>query len=533
MNWVLEHQRRPCSPAAEQEGELDPECPPIRATNHSYGPVSGDNESNSFDENSATVRIQRLLVEMGVTPVWAAGNDGGDGSLAKTNPPGMDLTPGVLMVASYNDGGTGNRDNALSGFSSRGQKGQPQTYPDVSAPGDLITSACRPTLAVCTGEPSYDGGNYQTISGTSMATPHVAGVVAQLAEVDPSISPGGTEELIEDTAHKFGTEYEADPQNTDDTTSFDKGHGLVDVLALLAAQQGLAEPAEPEAGPAACTADSPQVVDPADDATQVIAADAGLQSEPNLDVLEGRMSWDAGAQELTFSIEVTDLAAGTSDEFFRFYVSRGTDPEVYAVATRNDSGESFSLRQFDSGASTALTGSFDEETNTVTVVLPAEQYGEVVPDATIAPGDVFAVGQLLGQRATGVVTATADTAQGTCPFTVSSGGTGGGDPDPVVDPGAGGDPGDESAGGDSGSAGAGDSAGGTRGGSGERQDRAAGEQRGAAVSAPTRGRAVVASRSGALPRTGPLMPLTAGLLLLLVGTGVLLAARRGRPAGTD
>jgi serine protease AprX len=141
MTWVVDHQRNPCKSAAAQAEPVDPECPPIRVTNHSYGPLSEDEAGSSFDGNSATVRIQRALVTQGVTPVWAGGNDGGDGRVARTNPPGMDPTPGVLMVASYNDGNVGNRDNALSGFSSRGKNGDPTTYPDLSAPGDRITSA--------------------------------------------------------------------------------------------------------------------------------------------------------------------------------------------------------------------------------------------------------------------------------------------------------------------------------------------------------------------------------------------------------
>jgi serine protease AprX len=115
MYWVVEHQNKPCKPKTQQDGAPEPECPPIRVTNHSYGPATAPEEGFTFDEDSATVRIQRTLVEKGVTPVWAAGNSAGDGEIAQTNPPGMDPTPGVLMVASYNDGGAGNRDNQLSG----------------------------------------------------------------------------------------------------------------------------------------------------------------------------------------------------------------------------------------------------------------------------------------------------------------------------------------------------------------------------------------------------------------------------------
>jgi serine protease AprX len=400
MNWVVEHQQNPCrSAAAQTASEVDAECPPIRATNHSYGPLSEDEQGTTFAENSATVTIQRTLISQGVTPVWAAGNSGGDGSVARTNPPAMDPTPGVLMVASYDDGQNGNRDNQLSGFSSRGKDGAPGSYPDISAPGDLITSSCRPSLAVCQGAPSYDTGDYQTISGTSMATPYVAGVVAQLVQADPAIAPGEVEELIEDNAHKFeaGAAYEADPLNADDTTSFDKGHGLVDVAATLADQQGLPAPAAPAPR---CGDTTPQAVDAEGDATQVVLVDTPGPSQPDLDLREAFLRWDATAQELTFHIRVTDLGGAEGDEYFRFYITRESDVEVFAIANRDATGEVFSLRQQASGATTSLTGAFDEQADEVRIVLPAAKYGEVVPGASLAEGDTIGVGQVLGQRDT-------------------------------------------------------------------------------------------------------------------------------------
>ena len=84
----------------------------------------------------ATVKLQRALAADGVVTVWAAGNDGGDGSDALTNPPGQDPTRGILSVASYDDQDTGTRDGAVSDFCSRGAAADPSTWPDVSAPGD-------------------------------------------------------------------------------------------------------------------------------------------------------------------------------------------------------------------------------------------------------------------------------------------------------------------------------------------------------------------------------------------------------------
>jgi serine protease AprX len=228
LNWVLENHRAPCGagvPAAT--------CPPIKVINNSYGPSGGV----AFDPESVTVKLQRQLVAEGVVVVWANGNDGGDGSANLSNPPGVDPTPGVISVASYDDQGTGTRDGALSDFSSRGLAADSATWPDISAPGENITSSCRLYLPICAtgldprnGPGLLDLGTFNTISGTSMAAPHIAGIVAQLFEAKPSATPADIERALKSTAHKYGTGYQpAGPY----TSSFDKGTGLVDVVAAV------------------------------------------------------------------------------------------------------------------------------------------------------------------------------------------------------------------------------------------------------------------------------------------------------------
>jgi serine protease AprX len=228
LNWVLEHHAAPCG-----AGVPASTCPPIKVTSNSYGPSGG----GELDPNSATVKLQRALVREGVVTVWANGNDGGDGSANLSNPPGQDPTPGILSVASYNDHDSGTRDGTVSTFSSRGKRGQLSSYPDISAPGEGITSSCRIYLPICTsgGDPR-DGGDYNTISGTSMATPHISGIVAQLFQADPAATPAQVEAALESSAYKYtdGAAYEPDAEGSG-TTSFDKGHGLVDVVAAVAA----------------------------------------------------------------------------------------------------------------------------------------------------------------------------------------------------------------------------------------------------------------------------------------------------------
>lgn len=232
LNWVLENHEAPCGAGVPADV-----CPPIRVTNNSYGPSGG----GAFDPNSATVKLQRALAAEGVVTVWAAGNDGGDGSASLTNPPGQDPTGGIISVASYSDQETGTRDGVVSEFSSRGAAADPSTWPDLSAPGDTITSSCRLYLPICAtgldprhGPGLLDVGTFNTISGTSMAAPHVAGIVAQLFQAVPTATPAEIEAALVGSAHRYtdGAPYATVGGRT---TSFDKGAGLVDVVAAVAA----------------------------------------------------------------------------------------------------------------------------------------------------------------------------------------------------------------------------------------------------------------------------------------------------------
>jgi subtilisin family serine protease len=231
LNWVLENHEAPCG-----TGVPPAECPPIKVTNNSYGPSGG----GEFDPNSATVKLQRALAAEGVVTVWAAGNDGGDGSASLTNPPGQDPTGGILSVASYYDQDTGTPDGVVSEYSSRGAATDPSTWPDLSAPGENITSSCRPYLPICStgldprnGPGLLDAGTFNTISCTSMAAPHIAGIVAQLFQADPTATPAEIEAALKGTTYRFadGAAYTAVGGYT---TSYDKGTGLVDVVAAAA-----------------------------------------------------------------------------------------------------------------------------------------------------------------------------------------------------------------------------------------------------------------------------------------------------------
>lgn len=115
----------------------------------------------------------------GVMMVVSAGNDGPACNTASTPPANYDA---AFSVGATSNGGT------ITSFSSRGPV-DGLLKPDVSAPGENVRS-------------STPGGGYGYAGGTSMAGPHVAGVVALLWSANPALvgDIGATEALICQTA---------------------------------------------------------------------------------------------------------------------------------------------------------------------------------------------------------------------------------------------------------------------------------------------------------------------------------------------
>lgn len=435
--WVLENWQDPCG---------DGSCPPIRVVNNSYGPQGG----GEFDATSATVKIQRLLAEQGVMMVWAAGNDGGAGTDNRSNPPGQDPTPGVLMVANYDDDGTGTRDGSLASSSSRGESTRQATWPDISAPGTDITAACRPYLAIC----SSGEGDAGTITGTSMAAPHVAGIVAQLFELVPDATAAKVENAIEDTAHQFsfGGAYYPDFRNADHTTSFDKGHGLIDAVAAANELLGLVEaPAKTDVP--TCSADDVLIRDAVGDGfvsdAFLVNVDPGIEppqepeSDPTVDLLT------VDAVETTAGLDVVfDLAAFTGQppegkDGYRMHLQATIGEGTYFVAMSLSSDPTGAEPTVDYGIDVLdgnlyseiidLEGQTDAEAGTVTVHVtnaaiqtynddPARTRPEI---PTLTTGTQLTGLAALTQTATSAVVvsslADADAAAGQCAFEYGTG----------------------------------------------------------------------------------------------------------------
>jgi serine protease AprX len=165
------------------------------------------------------------LWNRGVVVVVAAGNRGSVSNAVHFAPA---CDPFVLSVGALdNNLTTGLSDDSLAAFSSRGSTLDGQVKPEVVAPGRMIVStlaANNSTLASQFPDRVVDS-NYIRLSGTSMAAPVVAGVVALILERFPNLTAGQVKWLLTETMKAYPGQVGS--------------AGLVDPVAALArAEQG-------------------------------------------------------------------------------------------------------------------------------------------------------------------------------------------------------------------------------------------------------------------------------------------------------
>lgn len=154
--------------------------------------------------------VNQLTEEHGTLFVIAAGNSGSR-PVTVGSPGAADaaLTVGSVFKSGF-----------LSSSSSRGpRRGDFAVKPDITAPGVSIVAARAAGTSM--GSPVDD--LYTSASGTSMATPHVAGAAAILLQQDPDLSPAQAKAILAST----GT-----PHSSFDV--YQQGGGQLDVAAAVA-----------------------------------------------------------------------------------------------------------------------------------------------------------------------------------------------------------------------------------------------------------------------------------------------------------
>lgn len=203
----------------------------IRIITNSFGNPGQINQP--FDPEDPTVRVTQALAEdRNMVVVFSAGNSGsGENTITGV----FKKAPWVIVVAN------GSKAGRLAATSSRGRIAYRDTWtdpergitytltdrPTVTAPGTSIVSV-RPTT-VDAAAPNVDTNNpgqspYYTVkSGTSMAAPHVAGIIALMLEANPALGWREVKTILEKTA-----------TNIADLGDWEGGAGYVNAYAAVA-----------------------------------------------------------------------------------------------------------------------------------------------------------------------------------------------------------------------------------------------------------------------------------------------------------
>ena len=164
--------------------------------------LAPDVVNNSWGSNIGSDTRYRAdvaaLRAAGILPVFSSGNNGPYAGTVGS-PASFPESFAVGAVDEY---------KVVASFSSRGPSSWSEIKPEVAAPGVDVRS-------------SFPGGGYALGDGTSMAAPHITGLVALLLQANPNLTPDQLEEIIKSSATPLGSPV---PNN-------DTGWGLVNAYA--------------------------------------------------------------------------------------------------------------------------------------------------------------------------------------------------------------------------------------------------------------------------------------------------------------
>lgn len=208
----------------------------VRVISNSWG------SSGRFAPFDPISIASKRAYDLGMVVTFAAGNEGpAEDTL---NP--YSASPCVISVAAGHAKDTRTATNPLisvgvpgqlADFSSRGVRNDALHHPDITLPGVNIVAA-RATTGLPAVVPPYLGFDglspepfYASISGTSMATPHMSGLAALILEVNPSLNMDGVLAAVTSTARPM---YEESATGTTRKLEvWEVGAGYADAYAAL------------------------------------------------------------------------------------------------------------------------------------------------------------------------------------------------------------------------------------------------------------------------------------------------------------
>ena len=198
----------------------------------SLGSVSTPNSDDTGDNgSSAEARLVNNASENGIVMVCAMGNDG------RQRVPSPASADECISVAAVDDKNSIDRsDDSIADYSNWGPRDDDndddemdELKPDVSAPGsDIIApqhaSGSNPILD------SNADNDYTEMSGTSMATPHVSGLIALMLQDSPNLDPEEIKEILQENSEVRGSPYDSDIHPL---WNEKYGYGMVDAALLF------------------------------------------------------------------------------------------------------------------------------------------------------------------------------------------------------------------------------------------------------------------------------------------------------------
>ena len=202
----------------------------IRVVNNSWG-----NSAAEYDADHPVNVASKALHDNNIVVVYANGNDGPAPNTQNR------WTPWPWVITA----GAATKDGRLASFSSRGIFGSSTVRPTILTPGTgggagntsaIIAARSRTNLASNGLDadleiPTNFLPNYTQISGTSMAAPHLSGIVANILEADRTLTPDEVRDVLVRTATPLSTYDE-----------FEAGAGLANVHAAVDLAQNPSKP---------------------------------------------------------------------------------------------------------------------------------------------------------------------------------------------------------------------------------------------------------------------------------------------------